>query len=173
MAKDESAPALYTLTAEQLTDLLKAARPTTAEQLELIKAQALANAEANRQSLRPENPEHPGISVFSRPGGEKINPKGALRCRTSWAGTPVDMETISAVEFDLINQLQPGEYRCTRQDGTKFPVTITATTNPSTGELDKLDIFFATRGQLHHGLPSLVQMCEEMLASRAKKTSAA
>lgn len=152
------------LTLDELKALLAGTRPTQAEELERMERQADLTAEANRKALRPENVQHPGISAFSRPGGELANPKGELRYRMTWAGTPVDKDALTPEEFDLMNELTPGDYRCTRPDGSKFPVQITGTSNPNTGQLDRIDVFFATRGQLRHGLPSMVVMCRELIA---------
>ncbi len=161
---DPTAP--ITLTFEQLQTLLaRSGARTKEDELELIMAQAKANAEENRKQLKPENATHPGISAFSRPGGELANPKGEFRCgKVVWAGYPLEKETVTADEFDLINQVVPGEYRCTRPDGSAFPVTVTATVDAATGQIERLDVFFATRGQLRHNLPSMVAMCRELIA---------
>ena len=75
---DPQAP--ITLTFEQLQSLLaNRVGRSKDEELELIRAQADANAEANKRALRPENTDHPGVSIFSRPGGEKANPKGEFK----------------------------------------------------------------------------------------------
>ena len=152
------------LTPEQLQAIVAGTKLSKDEQLELIKAQAEASAEANRRALRPENTQAPGVSVFSRPGGELADPKGAFKCKILWTGAEIDKDTVTAEEFDLLNQLRPGDYACTRPDGTKFPVSIAGVRNPATGQLESLDVFFATRGQLRHGLPSMVVMCRELIA---------
>ena len=169
---DPQAP--ITLTFEQLQSLLaNRVGRSKDEELELIRAQADANAEANKRALRPENTDHPGVSIFSRPGGEKANPKGEFKCRILWTGAQVDKETVTAEEFDLLNQIVPGEYACTRPDGSKFPVSVSGDRNPATGVLESMNVFFATRGQLRHGLPSMVAMCREMLAQAASPVKVA
>ena len=181
MPKDDAAPSqpMYSFTAEQfqaLADLINGSRPSMADQLELIKAQAVANAEANRAALRPENAAHPGLSVFSRPGGEVLNPKsptGAFPYRFTWAGTPVDYDTTNPAEYEGLIGLSVGLYRCTRQDGTSFPVTITTRASEATGQIEQMDIAFATRGQLKNGLPPMTLMCREMIEQRAAKTKVA
>ena len=156
------------LTTEQLQAILASTKLNKDEQLELINAQANATAEANRRLLKPENSVHPGISVYSRPGGEQANPKGELKCRITWAGYPLDKDTLTPEEFDLVNLVVPGDYRCTKPDGSIFPVKVSGTISASTGRTESLDIFFATRGQLRHGLPSMVSMCRELIAQAPK-----
>jgi hypothetical protein len=169
MALEENGTVILTL--DELKSLLNSNRPTQDEQLALIQAQAEANAEANRKALRPENTFHPGISVFSRPGGEQANPKGELGFKLTWAGSDVDNDSVTAEEFDLLKQLSAGQFVCARPDGSKFSVEITASVNPTTGKTDRMDVFFATRGHLRHGLPSMVVMCRDLIAQAASKGS--
>ena len=172
-ATETTAPQQIILTPEQFAELLKGSRLSKEDQIELIDRQAKANAEENRKQLKPENATHPGVSVFSRIGGEIAHPKGEFPYKIVWAGYPIDKDTVTADEFDLLVQLTPGEYLCDKPDGTKFKVDITATRNETTGKIDTLDVFFATRGQLRHGLPSMVSMCRELIAQAASPVKVA
>ena len=152
-----------TLGIDELRDLLASKSVSKEEQLELIQAQADANAEANRKLLRPENTFHPGVSVFSHPEGERAHPKAPLACKTTWAGTLLEDSTLTAEEVDLTNAVPPGEYLCRRADGTSMKVTVSGDITP-TGAFVKKDIFFSTRGVLRHNLSSMVGMLKEMVA---------
>ncbi len=120
-------------------------------------------AKATRKAMRPENEHHPGVSVYSRPGGEQVNPKGDLVCKTFWAGTTLSPDTLTADELDLVNSVPEGKYLCTRSDSSKVKVTVFVTTGEQ-GQPEKKDIFFPTRGGLRHNLPSMVSMLREMHA---------
>lgn len=161
-----------TLTQEQFRELIAAIAGNQQDKVDLIKLQAEENAKATRAALRPENEQAPGISVFSRPGGERDNPKGDLKCRMTWAGAPVDTDVTTADEFDALNALEPGDYICTRSDGTKFPVAVVGERDGTTGRWRQIDIRFATKGNLKHNLPSQIAMLREMLAQQSAAKTA-
>ena len=168
MAQDQGT---VTLTTDQFKELLSAVGGRIGldkqDQLDLIEAQAAANAKATKQALRPENERHPGISAYSRPGGELANPKGMLRCPTFWAGAKQEEDVLTADELDLLNAVVPGEYTCTKSDGTRFAVTVTGEKNPETGAYRKIDVMFVTRGTNRHNLPGMASMLREMVATKA------
>lgn len=166
-----------TLTFEQLQALLGASKPSQQEQIDLLKLQADLTAEANRRALRPENEKHPGISVFSRAGGELANPKGTLPFALTLAGVPENGEALTAIEFDLILAVAAscwsGEYRCTKSDNSAFKVEVQNLRHPDTGHTEKLHIIYATRGHLRHNLPPIAAMCRELIAQGQSKSRAA
>lgn len=163
-----SSPTLVTLTADQFTELLKSAGSggvqtrTMDEEKELIRLQAEANATAAKVAEEAENLRAPGVGVYSRPGGERVNPKGDLRCPMTWGGFPLDIKTITAEELDLLNDLTPGLYRCMKSDGSAIKVEILGTRNFN-GHLSKLDVVFATRGEGKNNLFSLADMCRDII----------
>lgn len=167
---ESTAPASpgMTFTPEQFRELLAAVAGNQEDKIALIKLQAEETAKANKKLIRPENEQAPGISVFSRPEGELKNPKGALKCKMTWAGAPVDLDVTTADEFDELQKIEPGTYTCTRSDGTKFPVEVEGTRDATTGGWRQIDIRFATRGTLKHNLPPQLVMLREMNAQRAQ-----
>ena len=172
------APETLTLTTDQFQAAIAAAiaaagKPNLEDQMSLIRLQAEENAKANRKLLRPENATHPGISVYSRPGGEVANPKAPFGyTKVKWGGTDMFWETTKASEVDLLNELVPGAYSCTRSDGIKFPVKVVPTVDDVTGERSLLDVQFDAKA---HGkiLLSLEIMCRDMLEQARMRTARA
>ena len=161
----EAAPtASVTLTFAQLKELLNGSKPSQQEQLDLIEAQAKATATQHRKLMRPENEAHPGISVYSREGGEVANPKGEFRCRTTWGGTDVFAELLTAQEFDLLNSVPHGSFMVDRPDGTKLPVDVLHTKSLMTGKLERCDVNFVSARGGRHNLPSMVTMLKAIHA---------
>jgi hypothetical protein len=156
----EQAPTVA-LTFEQLKELLAAAKTESRSTDEIM---ALAKAVAKEQDRS--NPTHPGISEFSRPRGERDDPKGPLKCKMTWGGTQIHADLTTAEEFDLLHQVKPGAYKITRPDGSKFVVEVVGKENAATGKPERLDFLFATKGKLKDGLPSMVSMLREMLAQQ-------
>jgi hypothetical protein len=145
-----------------------AGKPNLDDQIALIKLQAEENAKASQKLLRPENPTHPGISVYSRPGGDVANPKPAFRAKqVQWGGTDVFHGTSTAEEVELLNQLRPGAFTCRRADGTRFPVAVVQTADEVTGEVARLEVRFVTKGDAKNGLMPLTEMCRELIAHAA------
>jgi hypothetical protein len=163
MAKQEAAPEVaaptVALTFDQIKELIAAGSQGGRSTDEIL---ALAKAVAKEQDRS--NPTHPAISEYSRPRGERDDPKGPMRCKMTWGGTQLHGDLLTAEEFDLVHQVPVGAYRITRPDGSKFTVHVVGTTNESTGKPERLDFNFATKGKLKDGLPSMVAMLREMLA---------
>jgi hypothetical protein len=158
-AQEAVAEPTVALTFEQLKELLASAQTQNRSTDEIM---ALAKAVAKEQDRS--NPTHPAISVFSRPEGERDNPKGTLRCKMTWGGTQLHAELLTAEEFDLVHQVPSGAYKITRPDGSRFTVHVVGVTNETTGRPERLDFNFPTKGKLKDGLPSMVAMLREMLA---------
>src|SRR3990167_4975823 len=74
----------------------------------------------------PENIEHPGISVYSYPEGDHARPKPDLKCKMYWIGYELRTDTLTPQEIDLLNRVQPGEFRVTKADGTGIPFRVEA-----------------------------------------------
>lgn len=100
-----------------------------AEQRKLAAAEAqTATAKAMQKAMRPENETHPGISVFSKPKGERDDPKTVLPHEFWYCGYPMHMfpETEHWRELELAAQVQPGEYTVIRKDTTPMQVSVRA-----------------------------------------------
>lgn len=170
MAREQEQPQVpegtVSLTFDQLKELLAQTRMSEDEQARLIRLQADENAKANRRALRPENERHPGVSVYNPSGGTWPKPK----CKLIWIAEPVDQDHQSTVEeIELFNELQPGDYTCTRSDGTKMRVKVSAERSDIDNSILKLTVWFDTRDHLRHNLPPKTAMLREMLAQQKER----
>lgn len=59
---------------------------------------------AQRKAMKPENEQHPGISVYSYPEGEQARPKPALRRETYFMGAREQVDRLSPLEVELYNR---------------------------------------------------------------------
>ena len=134
----EENPVAPVLSAAQFQQLLAAlaAKPSTsldAESLQaILKDTAEGTAKAMQKAMRPENSEHPGLSVFSHPLGDKLMPKPPLPYELSWNGYPVNKfpETETWSEWMAQSNIPGrGEYTVLRLDGSKMKVTVTTETD--------------------------------------------
>jgi len=93
---------------------------------EVLTATQLATAGAMQKAMKPENPDHPDVSVFNKPGGNRDNPKAVLPFEFWYVGYPVHLfpETEHWRELELMAQVKPGEYTVIRKDGTPMAVTV-------------------------------------------------
>lgn len=112
-----------------LTAQAQSAQPLTADTLKTILTEtATLSAQTMQKAIKPENETHPGISVYSHPDGDQLRPKPPLPYQLFWDGYPVHKfpETETWYEWELYGQLQPGEFRVLRVDGTLMKVSIKA-----------------------------------------------
>lgn len=101
--------------ASLLTQMAQMQQETARLLLEMRQSGATANAGAIERLLdqqekllvktRPENTEHPGISVFSHPEGELARPKAQLKCPFTWCGADETWETLTPDEVEWRNRL--------------------------------------------------------------------
>lgn len=109
---------------------------------------AQMSADAHERAANPSNKTHPGVSVFSYPEGDRARPRPALKCEMFWCGYPVDLDTTTADEVELLNVAEPGEYTFERYNHTrKSPSTDTLTitgTRDGAGKLTRLVFTFPT-----------------------------
>lgn len=151
------APQLITLTTEQFAQLLGTQRDSD----EYLKKQAQYQAEANKRLLRPENEQHPGVSVY-RPNGRKDGL--ALKCKMYWCGYPMDAETETEEELTLLNQIdQVGEFTYHKTDGTIEKFTITGEKDAA-GNWARILLHFPCQGDHRHNQPTKVAQLREVLA---------
>lgn len=123
-----------------------AAKPEglTADALRSILSEtAKVSAESMQKSLKPENTQHPGISAFSYPEGDKARPRPVLPFELWWAGYPIhrDLDVQHWYELEQYAKLRPGTFTVTRSDGSPMKVEIVGQKNGS-GELTRLDVTF-------------------------------
>jgi hypothetical protein len=168
---DTPAPTVA-LTFEQLKELLQSTKPTQEDELARLTLQAELTAKAHQKLTKPENLTHPGISVFSRPGGEQANPKGLSPYKKIlWGGTEDHWDLLTPEECDLFAQLHHGEFFCTRPDGTRFKVEVILEKNAANGRIESLNVSFPTHGKLKDGLSSKVAMLKELIAQAPRSTA--
>jgi len=85
-----------------------------------------ATAKAMQKAMRPENETHPGISAFSYPAGDREKPKPPLPFEVFIDNYPCHKwpETEHWREWELMAQLQPGDFTVMRKDGMQMRVTV-------------------------------------------------
>lgn len=123
-------------------------------------SEADRSAKATKRAMRPENETAPGVSAY--------HPKGTAHavepvCETFWIGNPVLGDVDTDEEVALINQVQPGVYRCEKADGTPFNVFVEAERDAA-GNMTKKKISFPCSGQQRHNHKSRLLILQEMLA---------
>jgi hypothetical protein len=98
-----------------------------------------ATAGAMQKALKPENTEHPNISVFRPKGGKDP----VLPYDIFYNGFPIHkaVETHHDRELELLLQVEPGEYTVIRKDITPMAVSVTAERDAN-GKITKLEIRF-------------------------------
>jgi hypothetical protein len=153
---------------EEIQDLCRqlAAR-TDAEKT----SDAERQAKATKKAMRPENEHHPAKSVFSYPEGDQARPRPDLPCKMFWVGQPVQHDVNTAREIELMLQLQPGEYRCTKSDGSPLKVNVNVRRDENTGKIDQLEVWFPTKGTARHNHRSMVDYLTEILSQQTAQVA--
>lgn len=129
---------------EALVQQRQQAQPFDMDALREVLAQtSQATAQAMQKAMKPENPEHPGISAFSYPEGDQARPKPVPPYEFWYCGYPVHMfpETEHYSELELMGQVQPGEYTVFRKDETTMKVTVRGERDAN-GKLSKISVEF-------------------------------
>lgn len=121
--------------------LLQAQTPAgmSEDRLEMILARvAQMSADAQERAANPSNKTHPAISVFSNPLGDREHPRPDLKCPMFWIGYPIEKDTTTAEEIQLLNLAEPGLFAFKRIDGrTTETLTITGERDPA-GHVSRL-----------------------------------
>jgi hypothetical protein len=145
---------------EQVAALLAAkSAPATSDddRLEKILLRvAQMSADAHERAANPSNKTHPGISVFSRPMGERADPRDALKCEMFWVGYPIDLDTTTDAEINLLNLAEPGSYHFKRTDSTLDTLTVSGDRTPD-GRVHRLMFEFPIT-ERRETLPSMENM---------------
>ena len=113
-------------------------------------------AAAQDRMLHPDNREHPGISAYSYPEGDKKRPRPDLQCAMTWVGYALTTDTLTWQEIELLNMATPGEFTFVRTDGTTDRLVIRADRD-NLGRPTKLHVEFETK-ERKQTLPSMVAM---------------
>ena len=166
---DMAGEGLVTVTMDQLQRLVSSAvsaalasRPQDGVQEGANERFAKMLAEANRQALRPENPQAPGISVYN-PLGERDHPKPALAGKMTQNGIALEPESLDREEIELLNKLRHGDYTVTKTDGTRVPFLVRDEKDDA-GRLQKRHIGYRAKEKDDLiGLPGLKGMLREVL----------
>lgn len=87
-----------------------------------------------------ENNFPPAISALN-PLGDRDHPRPDLKCDIIWVGYKMPKEALSRTEIELLNALEPGEYRVTKADGKRIPFTVQGKVGFD-GRLERLTIHF-------------------------------
>lgn len=118
---------------------------------------AQMSADAHERAANPSNKTHPGVSVFSYPEGDRAKPRPALKCEMFWIGYPVETNTNTAAEIELLNLAEPGTYRFQRTDKSWETLTVTGDLAPGGSTLTKLLFNFPVK-ERRDTLPSMEDM---------------
>ena len=163
MAKRTEGEDAPTLSADDKFELLIAA--LTARQGETLTKDALediltrtaqVSATSMQRALKPENQDHPGVSVFSYPEGDKARPRPTLPFRFFYNNFPVHKfpETHHWRELELASQLEPGTFTVLRKDGSPMQVEVTADRDPK-GVITEIKVAFSVAREHKDHIPAM------------------
>jgi len=113
----------------------------------------------------PENAVHPGISAYSYPEGDLAKPKPPLKCKMLWVGFEETVETLTPLEVDLLNRMEPGVYRVRKTNGVEIKLTVAAKRNDR-DDLEELSFMFPCKGDARHDHGSKVSYLQQALGDR-------
>jgi hypothetical protein len=149
----------------QMTSLLQEMRNAQSDEQ---RAAAIKQAEMIEQVLvktKPENTEHPGISVYSYPEGDKAHPKPPLRCTTTICGHQFKkdaVETLTPTEVELLNRLDAGTYHVTKADGSRMKLAVEFVRN-SEGGLQEMRINWPCKNEHRHNHLSMASYLQQAI----------
>lgn len=147
-----------------ITELVEALRLATGNDDEAMKRRAEYEAEAHARLNKRENEYSPGLSVYSFPEGDRKAAEAGkfkrLKCDIYWVGEPLDVDTLTPTEVDLLNEAIDGEFLFHRTDGSPEKLTVKGERS-ATGQWKKLEFLFPCRDQHKHNLPSMVSILRE------------
>lgn len=123
-------------------------------------------ARATRIASRPSNEAYPAISKYNL-RGDKDFPKPAFKYMIL-APYPVEHESCTREEVELLNLLVPGEYMIKRNDDTKVKLTVRATYKLDTDDMDKVLINHDTafNNDYHRLMPPFSNWLRQMLKQK-------
>jgi hypothetical protein len=147
-------------TADQFDRLVEAIR---GGQTDRVQAEAEIHALAMRKQLRPENDTHPDFSVFN-PRGERDHPRPQLVCDMFLGPYPLERQTLTRQEIELLNQLEPGSYEITKADGLVVPFHVIPRMRVDGKTVERLTIAFpCADDDQKQNFPSFASMLKEVV----------
>jgi hypothetical protein len=144
-AKEMTSDDRMLLLLEALVQQKQQAQPFDMEALrEVLSQNSQATASAMQKALKPENTDHPGVSAFSYPEGDRERPRDSILppgVEVWYFRYPMHMfpETEHWRELELAAQVQPGTYTILRKDESTMQIEVVATTNGD-GKIRRLEI---------------------------------
>ncbi len=113
----------------------------------------------------PENKQPTGVSAYSYPEGDRLRPRPPLKCEMFWVGYPLDLDTLTPPEIDVLNQLEPGEFRVRKANGNLIPFTVEAKRTMG-GKIQQLWVNFPCKGDQSTDHGSMVSYCQQALGMK-------
>lgn len=118
-----------------------------------------------------ENRRSPEVSVYN-PLGERDHPRPQLKCQMMNGPYPIERDTLTWEEIDLLNQLEPGVFSVQRTDGSYMRLTITGERDAN-DTLTKLTIRYPMANEEDNKhVPRLVPMLQQILGMAAPSREA-
>ena len=147
-------------TPDQFEQLIEAIRGNAAESVE---QQAEIHARVLRQQLYPQNDTCPQISPYN-PLGDRDHPKPPLKCAFFLGPYPLEPETLTVREVELMNQLEPGQYDVTKADGVTVVFLVIPSYRTDGRTLERLTIGFpCADSEQRQNFPPFSQMLREVV----------
>jgi hypothetical protein len=147
-------------TPDQFDRLIDAIKSNSTDQVE---AQAQIHALAMRKQLRPENDTHPDVSVYN-PRGERDHPRPQLICDMFLGPYPLERQTLTVKECELLNQLEPGLYDITKADGSVVPFHVIPRLRVDGKTIERITIAFpCADDDQKQNFPSFASMLREVV----------
>lgn len=146
--------------ADKLADALAAlAKENSAE----------ARAKEMAKAIDPMNKAHPQISVLN-PQGDKDYPRPKLRFRKAFVPWESREDDFTYEECELLNLMEPGEYRIERNDGTTVTIDVKVVKNDITGKEEEIWFLspFAYSAENRLLMPGFSKQMRQMLGEKAK-----
>jgi hypothetical protein len=147
-----------------LLETMKTSAPADAERAAIEAERLLLEQERLKREM-PENKQSPGISVYSYPEGDLLRPKPALKCKMFWVNRELTPETLTPLEIELLNKLEPGDYRVMKTDGVVIPFTVRAKRNDRL-EIEELAVWFQCKDEHRHNHNSMTAYMQQALGER-------
>jgi hypothetical protein len=147
-------------TGDQFDRLIEAIR---GGQTDRVEAEAEIHARAMKKQLKPENETHPDVSVYN-PRGERDHPRPQLMCEMFLGPYPLERQTLTVIECELLNQLEPGLYDITKADGSVVPFHVIPRMRVDGRTIERITIAFpCADDDQKQNFPSFATMLREVV----------
>ncbi len=127
--------------------------------------QMLSNQAEQLIRTMPENRFPPLVSCFN-PEGDRDHPRPELKCPVFHDAYRLEREQLSTAEINLLNNLQPGNYKVTKADGTIIPFDVAGEFDNG-GKLQKMRFAFPSKGDERHNHLGLSAYLREIQGIKA------